>query len=75
MSWGSSPGWRKVGTMSRATFPSVGYWRRPRPVIWTISTGELLVSARTTPSAPPAADVVAFAQHLATGNSPGSGSR
>lgn len=53
MSVGSSPDWRKTGTMMRATLarPS-GLGRRARPMFWTISTCEPRVSAKHTASTP-----------------------
>lgn len=52
MSPGSSPGSRNTGTRMRETLPSPGSWRSARPMIWTISTGEERVSAKTTACTP-----------------------
>ncbi len=69
MSAGSSPGWRKTGTMIRATFvlPS-RLGRSARPMFCTISTWEVRVSAKQTESTPPfAGDVHALSEHPAAG--------
>jgi hypothetical protein len=53
MSVGSSPGWRKTGTMMRAIFVVPSRLRRSaRPMFWTISTWEPRVSAKQTASTP-----------------------